>query len=434
MRILLMGQATLHWGRLEFGNMGNYYIIEPFVQELHRNFPRAEIRTTFQMTDRFCQDEKVTVLPMELYYGFNGHELKDAEKEYELVLEYEKTGKFRETTPYIEEVLTSDMVIDLSGDMWGDNADLAGENRFLVGLYKDRIAQKLRPTFMLAGSPGPFTDVKNKAFAKEVFEGFKLVTNREEISREVLEQAGFSTDNVLDCACPSFLFLPDKNVDFEKIVRKNMSDKSRKTVGMIVCGWNFKEAPFSKWPREADEYIPFLETCEYLSEELGVNVFLMSHSNGFPIPPAEFQLQHGRDYLVMQEIKKLLDERGIAKHVYLQDEVLDVWKTKGIIGKLDMLISGRIHGAVAGISQCVPTVILDYGHEPKAHKLQGVAKMSQLTEYLVEPKESSDIINTVQKCWEQREEIRKMLEKVVADIQCRARRNFECLREYMEQE
>ena len=63
--ILLIGQCTLHWGRMEFGNIGNYYIIEPFVRELHRVFPQTKISTTFQMSDRFCQDEQVEVLPID---------------------------------------------------------------------------------------------------------------------------------------------------------------------------------------------------------------------------------------------------------------------------------------------------------------------------------------------------------------------------------
>ena len=52
MRILLIGQCTLHWGRMEFGNLGNYYIMEPFVRNLHRVFPDAEICTTFQMLQK----------------------------------------------------------------------------------------------------------------------------------------------------------------------------------------------------------------------------------------------------------------------------------------------------------------------------------------------------------------------------------------------
>ena len=57
MKILIIGQTSLHWGRMEFGNIGNYYIIEPFVREIHKNFPNATINTTLQMSDRFCKDE-----------------------------------------------------------------------------------------------------------------------------------------------------------------------------------------------------------------------------------------------------------------------------------------------------------------------------------------------------------------------------------------
>ena len=53
--IFVIGQCTLHWGRMEFGNIGNYYIIEPFFRELHRVFPQANIKTTFQMSDGFCE-------------------------------------------------------------------------------------------------------------------------------------------------------------------------------------------------------------------------------------------------------------------------------------------------------------------------------------------------------------------------------------------
>src|SRR5690606_28544806 len=197
MNILIIGQCSLHWGRMEYGNIGNYYIIEPFVRELHRVFPDAEIRTTFQMSERFQKEERVNVLPMDLYYGFKEDDLEIAEKEYKLALEYNKTEKLSETTPYIHQVLKSDLVIDFSGDIWGDNADFLGKDRFLTGLYKDRVAQLLgKNTVMLAGSPGPFNDEKNIDFAREVFENFNLVTNREALSRDVLQANGFNLQNL----------------------------------------------------------------------------------------------------------------------------------------------------------------------------------------------------------------------------------------------
>ena len=85
MKILVTGLCTLHWGRLQYGNVGNYYIIEPLFRELHRVFPEAEILTTFQMTEEFVQREDITVLPMELYYAWREDELALARAEYESV-------------------------------------------------------------------------------------------------------------------------------------------------------------------------------------------------------------------------------------------------------------------------------------------------------------------------------------------------------------
>ena len=45
--IFVIGQCTLHWGRMEFGNIGNYYVTEPFFRELHRVFPEAHIKNNF---------------------------------------------------------------------------------------------------------------------------------------------------------------------------------------------------------------------------------------------------------------------------------------------------------------------------------------------------------------------------------------------------
>ena len=53
------------------------------------------------------------------------------------------------------------MVIDFSGDIWGDNADFLGDDRFYVGLVKDRVAQIFaKKTAMIAGSPGHLAKVK----------------------------------------------------------------------------------------------------------------------------------------------------------------------------------------------------------------------------------------------------------------------------------
>ena len=431
MRIFLIGQTTLHWGRMEFGNIGNYYIIEPFIRELYRIFPQAEIITTLQMSAGFQKEEKVTVLPMELYYGWKDNDLEVALEELSLAYLFYKTGYLPKASTFINEVLQSDLVIDFSGDLWGDNANFLGENRFLIGLIKDRVAQLLgKKTIMLAGSPGPFNDSKTLAFAKEVFESFNLVTNRESISVDLLKKNGFDISKVLNLSCPAFLFEPKLKLGIENILAQlDLIKKDKTSFGFIICGWNFLEGPFDKWPRPNTDYEAFAEAIEFITETIGGRVYLMSHSNGFPIPPAPFELFHGRDYYVIKQLENVLKSRGISKDFLVLENVLDAWQTKAIISHFDILISGRIHGAVAGLSQNVPTVIIDYGHEPKAHKLRGFAIEAGVENYIADPAIKNDLIRKIELCWKNRKEVESMLMINIPIVKAKARRNFEALKD-----
>lgn len=432
MNILLTGQCSLHWGRMEFGNIGNYYIIEPFVREIHRVFPKCEIRTTFQMSDRFCREEGITVLPMELFYGWTGEDLNQARKELSLAKHFHSTGHLEEWTPYLEAVSWSDLVIDFSGDIWGDNANFLGDARFEVGLIKDQIAQLMgKKTVMLAGSPGPFGDLELKSLAQDVYKNFDLVTNREPLSTELLEREGFDCSNTLTLACPAFLFKPTYNDRVEKIVNKIKSFEGRQqkpVVGFVLCGWNFENGPFDKWPRNNDEYRIFAETVEFITEDLGARVCLMSHSNGFDIPPKPFKLKHGRDYPVAKQLQRVIQDRGIAKDVIALDDLCNAWETKAIVGSMDMLVSGRVHAAVAALSQNVPTVIIDYGHEPKAHKLKGFAAVAGVENYVVDPSSKGELKQGVRECWENIIDYRKYLESHIPSVKKQAVTNFDLLK------
>ncbi|MGM0933371.1 MAG: polysaccharide pyruvyl transferase family protein [Bacteroidota bacterium] len=429
MKILIIGQCTLHWGRMEFGNIGNFYIMEPFFRLLHETFPNAAVQTTFQMSESFCQRENVECVPMELYYGWN-NDLNLANKELEIAETYLQTGSLIETTPYIDLVRQMDLVIDFSGDIWGDNADFLGDDRFYVGLAKDRIAQIFaKKTAMIAGSPGPFSEGKNLDFAKEVFENFDLVTNRESISKGLLEDYGFNTTDTTSLTCPAFRFEPcslAKIKGFEK-VNQILSPK-RKSVGFLICGWNFIEGPFDKWPRPDSDFDVFVDTIEKFSNEIDADIYLMSHSNGFPVPPAEFKLVHGRDYPIMKQLQKILDQRGTAKNIFMLDEIYDAWQTKAILGQFDAVFSGRVHAAVGAMSQNVPTVVIDYGHEPKAHKLRGFAESAGQLEYLAQPDKPDDLYHKMLKLWKNREEVKSSLEVTIPTVKMKAQENFSLLR------
>lgn len=434
MNILIIGQCSLHWGRMEFGNIGNYYIIEPFMRELYKVFPNASIKTTMQMSERFCKDEKVTLVPMELYYGWTGNDLKIAQKELELAKSYAESDVLKEETPYIKEVMQADLVIDFSGDIWGDNANFLGDDRFLVGLLKDRVAQLLgKKVVMLAGSPGPFSNQETLPFAQEVFKCFDLVTNREPVSINLLKKDGFDVSKTQSLACPAFLFERAKGADVDKLINEEgLLNKDKPIVGFILCGWNFEVGPFDKENRNDEDFSKFAEAVEYLTEELGVRVCLMSHSNGFDIPPAPFKLKHGRDYVITKQLEKVLTNRGISKDFFTLNGIYDTWTTKTIINNFDMLVSGRVHAAVSGLSQSVPTVIIDYGHEPKAHKLIGFAKVAQVEEYVANPCSLDDMKDKIHQCFTQKQQYQTHLNKRIPEVQKLAQQNFEALKQVMD--
>ena len=155
----------------------------------------------------------------------------------------------------------------------------------------------------------------------------------------------------------------------------------------------------------------------------------MSHSNGFPIPPEEFKLIHGRDYPIIRQLLEVVEDRGIAGDVFSLDGVYDAWTTKAIIGNFDMLVSGRLHGAVSGLSQLVPTVLIDYGHEPRAHKLRGFARIAGEEEYLSDPGIDNDLINKIYRCWNSREEIRNRLGNRIPKVKELAKQNFKLVQQ-----
>lgn len=425
MKILVTGLCTLHWGRLQYGNVGNYYIIEPLFREIHRVFPQDEVLTTFQMTDEFIQKEKITTLPMEMYYSWREDELERARAEYEAVL---KNGDY--DSDYVKELKEIGLLINFSGDMWGDNAEHVGKDRFAVDLYKMRTAQLLGvKTILFAGTPGPFYDDKTRDFAKEVLKNFDLVVNREPTSSANLEKWNFDTSKVKDFACPAFLYVPEKREVVDKIIRDEhiLEPSCKKTVGFTIGGFNLPVGPYDMWPREEWQYNVFADIIEHIVMKLGARVLLISHTNGFELPP-NFKLINGRDYPILKQLQEIVLKRGNVK----PEDVLCVENphipaiTKGIVGTCDMMVTGRVHASVAAISQNVPTVFISYEKSfIPSTKMYGFASLVGLRDYVCEPADEEQIIKAVDRCWENLDEIRAQLEREIPKVQQKARDAFD---------
>lgn len=431
-KILVTGLCTLHWGRLQYGNIGNYYIVEPLFRQLHEHFPKCKIVTTFQMDEQFVLKEDIEVLPMELYYSWKEEDVTNAYKDVEAA---EKRAKHVECglTPWVKILLDCEYVINVSGDMWGDNAEHVGHKRFLVDCLKMKAAQILhKKTILYAVTPGPFSDKEENRLAKEVFSKFDLVVIREKVSKNNLIKWGFPTEHVVWAPCPSFLFEANRKYDSKWIQGIEKShEKNRKVIGITFGGFNMPCGPYDMWPRAEEQYQVYVELAEYVINILQADIVIFSHTNGFDLPP-NFKLKCGRDYMILEQFYHILLEKNpkYEEHIKLINEPLLPCDIKKVIGELDMLITGRVHASVAATSQCIPTVYVEYDRRViYSDKMTGFSAQLGMEEFVCSPQSLDMLKVKVTECFQHLDDVKARLENVVPEIKKEARDAFELIKD-----
>ncbi|MGI6455402.1 MAG: polysaccharide pyruvyl transferase family protein [bacterium] len=155
-------------------------------------------------------------------------------------------------------------------------------------------------------------------------------------------------------------------------------------------------APYNAWPREDWEFEPFIKLIHHILQKTTCRVCVMSHQNA---TDNSGKMIRGNDHRIIEKLLKLADYSLYDNRLFTLSDLYDAAESKTIISTFDILMSGRIHGAVQGLSQGIPTAIIDYGHEPKAHKLKGFAQVvSRLNELLCVIRDSAEsMINSFDK-------------------------------------
>ncbi len=437
LKILLIGMTSGRLGGMEYANLGNYIIMEPFIQKLHSTFPDAEIRTSIQMSDEFTQKFKVTCLRDKRFWSYGYHTALQTAMDFVKVFIWNLFQTIGIEMPIVirrskllKEIYYADLIVDFSGDIYGDNATW---NKFLEGNSRLFFCKMLdRKTAMVIGSLGPFKKRWRQIIAKRVLKHLDLLTTREPISIDVLRKMGIEGKHIHSSACPSVFFQNDSSNETSVLIeQEHFSHGGKATVGIIICGWNMPEGPYNKWPRQTEEYKNFISIIRHLINKIGVQVCLMSHQNGVA---SNLQLTKGNDHKIIDQILNLLKNDYGTEDLFSLKNFYNAAQSKTIIGQFDMLMSGRIHGAVQGLSQHVPTAIIEYGHEPKAHKLRGFAQVYGVEEYVCNPADEQAMIRVATKLWEDREKVKIHLHSQIPKVQGLANHTFNLLHQLLASE
>lgn len=420
-KILVTGMTSLRKGAMESDNLGNFIIIEPFFRSLREHFDASEIETTLQLSTSFLDKHSISCLSDPTFFEYNSRNSLRVIIELLLAMLWRcckavgfDARKIFNKSPRLLSILDNDIVIDFSGDMYGDNA--LNWHHYFLGVVTPVICKILRKknVFFVASSPGPFKSILRLVLAKFSLKLFDIVSVRDPVSLDILNGIGLVGEKYCCHPCFSYGFRPDNSLSMEDILVENdqLRTSEKKIVGFILCNLNMEELPSNKWPRGDHEYEKFVEVLVHLVKHKKVRVCLFSHRNK---TDSKGNLISGSDHSLIMRLHELLPNE-IKDEVFTLKGEYDANSMNTLIGSFEMLFSGRIHGAVQGIMQYVPTVIFDYGQEPRAHKLKGFSQLCGLQEYICDPGSIDDMKEKIDSAWEERQNISQGLRKRIPSL------------------
>ena len=425
-------------GRGELGGyetqLGNVAILIPMIKMLKKYISDAEISTTIQLTDKFCMTNGITRIPKpkRLLPGFYGT--------LELLIsstDFLRTSLWRFlknvlhlNVPILikgnklERFANSDVILDFNGDIFP--SDVYNPIRLLTRVVEILTIRQLGvPVIEFVSSPGPFRTWFRRSLSRLILNKISVFTNREPISSELLKQIGIKKTPIVNTACPAFLLEPTPVERTKEIfLQENIDVKVRPLIGVTLCGYNLISQRTWEKPENFDDLSLFVPMLKYLLDNLQANVFLLPHV--YRINPYTSIGEHinGPDYDILLHLYKMVDGDKYNGRLKLIEGKYTPSEAKSIIGQCDMYISGRLHAGVAALSQAIPTVLLGYGH-----KHRGFARLLHQEKYVFKGANPGELKSIVENCWENREEITKVLKDRMVRIRELVHLNFEIVKE-----
>jgi len=300
-------------------------------------------------------------------------------------------------------VKSSDIVVTTGGDVLSEDYGLFSFLIHFFALFLSILLKK--PFIVFAESVGPFKSSITASIAKFILSKAALITVRDEISLNHIDKLGVKGPVYLTA---DSAFLLDK-----KDVRNPLMDDFMENDNLI--GFSISNA-IAEWGGGSyDEYIELItEVIDTIIENYEANVILIAHVTIDGL---------NDDRLINQRV---FDGLRNKKRVFNLNEDYSSEELKGTISKCDLFVGARMHANIAALSTCVPVVAISY-----SIKTPGLMKLCGLEDYYIEFKDLTEdqLISKISEAWENRDDIKKHLEKVIPGIKRKALRNGELVRE-----
>lgn len=310
--------------------------------------------------------------------------------------------------------MKADLIVDLSGDGYSDEITPLGSIIHSLQLLPGIIMGKR--IFICAQSLGPFNTSFTRLLVKFVFSKVSLLTVRENLSKKYLESIGLKRGISItgDCA-----FGMSPNIS-EHVKKWHVKFDNWKDQGQIIFGVSLSKRlsrfVFPEVEDKAQKYNLYIKTMARIIDQLvnlyNCKVVFIPHVLGPSL--VDDRITH-RD--IYKYIKKL-------ENVVMLEDSLKTDEMKGIISKVDYMISARMHALIAAYSTGVPGVAIGY-----SHKYEGIiGKMLGLNSVFIDVRSLEDelgnvIMKKVKYLMDNNKQFKKHLLDVVPPIKERSKIN-----------
>ena len=425
-RVFITGSCSPALGNWE-QQLGNAAILIGLLEALHALRTDVDVYTKYQLSAEFCSRHGIRSVSVDprMYRTWFKRRVVTLHN----IAASWLWGVVRKTTgidvrslragPLLEALYSADVIVDVSGDTYGDNI---GIRHFLNHSIEILIASAFgRPMLNLANSPGPFSGRLKRAIARRTLNRFALVATREPLSADGLRRIGVRSP-LFTTACPAFLLrsAPEDRVD-EILRAEGISRGPQPLIGLTLAGYNLYANPTWNTPAQSEDLEVYRPLMRFLVDDLEAHVVLIPHV--YRMNPWTGQRIHGPDYATLRLLRDMTVRQAGDGRLTLLEGTYSPQEVKGLLGKLALHISGRLHAGVGALSQNVPTVLLSYGH-----KHTGFAMMLRQEKRVWQGSQGAEaLVDIVKEAWQNREAIEGELAEAVPQVLSRARANAEII-------
>jgi colanic acid/amylovoran biosynthesis protein len=266
-----------------------------------------------------------------------------------------------------------------------------------------------KPVVLIGHSIGPFRkDKELRAFTKKM-RNVSLINVRESLTLDYLKKLNLENVRVELTADPAFCLEPETK-NLESLWSAYNLPSKEITIGLAPSQGiaYFGETSY------AEHFKALMNLIDYLTREFNSQVVLIPHVQDIPLK--------NNDRVICELLYRKL---GFPENVKVLSLSHSAEEIRAIVGRLDVMIAERMHAAIAGLAQNIPTFGIGYSLKAKGI-LGDIYGFDNIEDYLISVKELSGkaLQDRINNLIDNRNKVTQHLSKVIPSIKQKAKRNF----------